>query len=81
LPLPEPPDVTASHGTLLVAAHGHPAIEATATDESAAAAPSVIEVGVRSTVQATPAWVMVTGSPEIVSVPVRVALPVLAATL
>jgi hypothetical protein len=70
-----------SQPTLLDALHRQPGAAATPTDELVPAPVRVIEVGVRSIVQATPACVTVTVSPEIVSVPVRDALPVLAATL
>jgi hypothetical protein len=80
-PLPLPPEVTVIHPTLLVVDQRHPGAVETLTDESPPALPRVIEVGVRSVVHATPAWVTVTGSPEMVSVPTRDVLPVFAATL
>ena len=63
---------------LLEAVHGHPA--ETETDAFAAEPSRVIPVGFKSTAQETPAWVTVTDWPEIVSVPVRDAVPLFAAT-
>ena len=81
LPLPEPPDVTVSHGTLLVADHRHPA-PSKPRDRRISAGRAERDRGRRQVDRAGDAGLGDRdGSPEIVSVPVRDALPVLAATL
>lgn len=79
--MPLAPDVTPSHAWLLETVHGHPAGADTATDDAVAAPPTVIEIGLRFTVHTAPACDTVMVSPEIVTVPVRLALPVFAATV
>ena len=81
LPVPEAPAVTVSQAELLDAVQAQPADVATVMDAVVPPPPRLIDVGVRLNVQAAPACVMVTGSPEIVSVPVLPWLEVLAATL
>lgn len=80
-PVPDPPDVTVSHPTLLDAAHTHPADAVTTTEPLVPAPLTVAEAGASVIVHAAPVCMTVTVSPEIVSVPVRDALPVFAATL
>ena len=80
-PDPVPPDDTESHGTELPAVHEHPAAAVTPTVPPLASGETVALVGEIANVQATPACVTENTLPAIVSVPVREAVEVFAATL
>jgi hypothetical protein len=80
LPVPDPPEPTLSQVALLVVLQAHvlPAVTETATDSPAAG--EVRLVGEIAYVHGVPAWVTLKVWPAMVIVPVRWAVPVLAAT-
>jgi hypothetical protein len=80
-PLPGDPDVTVIHVTLLDADHAHPAGAEIATDPLEPKPLSETEIGESVRVHAMPDWVTVTVWPAIVTVPVRVTMSGLLATL
>jgi hypothetical protein len=82
LPLPVAPAVMVIHEALLAAVHAQPAAAVTLTVPVAAAAVvSVLDVGEIVGEQVTPDCVTVNVAPPTVRVPVRLALPELAATV
>ena len=80
-PVPVLPAVTAIHASSLIAVHPHPAAALTVTTLEAPEAAAVVDVGESADTHETPAWLMVKVCPPIVSVPVRDAVRVFAATL
>jgi hypothetical protein len=80
LPVAEP-DVTVSQGELLDAVQAHVESVVTSTDSLVAPEPMLMAVGLRLNVQATPVCVIVSVSLPTLSVPVRDAVDVFAATL
>lgn len=81
-PAPGPALSTAIHATLLSASHAHPAGAVTVLFPNPPSAETAWLVGVIVTVQTLGAyWVTVNAIPAIVTVPVRVAVPVFAATV
>ena len=80
-PLPVPPDVTVSHVTLLAEDQAHPVWVATPIDPEDPAALIEMDVGVRLSEHAAPAWVIVNVWPDTVMVPVRCVGDGFAATL
>lgn len=80
-PLPEAPLVIVTHDAPLLAVQPQPAVVVTATESAAPPAPTDRLDGEIENEQPTPACVTVCVDPAIVSVPVRLAVPVFAATL
>jgi hypothetical protein len=82
LPVPVAPDVTRSHGTLLLAVHAHALVVVTVTVPVPPVAGTFWLVGLIEYVHGATnaAWLTVNVWPAMVAVPVRAA-PVLAATL
>ena len=81
LPVPVAPAVTVIHASLLVAVQPHPVDALTVTTLEAPAAATVDDIGDSAETHGTPACVTVKVWPPTVTVPVRDALPALAATL
>ena len=81
LPLPVAPAVTVIQASLLVAVHAQPPAAATVTVPVPAAEVGLAVAGEIVGVQGAPAWVIVKVLPPIVSVAVREAVLVFAATL
>ncbi len=81
LPVPLAPPVIVAQPTAELAVHAQPACVVTATDPVDAGEPTVALVGEMLKVHAVaPAWVTVKVWPPIVSVALRLVVPVLAAT-
>jgi hypothetical protein len=81
-PVPGPALITAIHATLLSASHAHPAGAVTVLFPNPPSAETAWVVGVMVIAQTLGAyWVTVNAVPAIVTVPVRVAVPVFAATV
>jgi hypothetical protein len=80
-PVSEAPALMVSHVALLVAVHAHVAGAVTITEPVVAAATTLADAGEIVGTQAGAAWVTVNVEPAMVSVPVRLVVPVLAATL
>jgi hypothetical protein len=81
LPLPVAPAVTVSQVALLTAVQLHPVAAVTAIAEVAAAEDTLVDVGAIVGAHVAPACVTVKVFPPTVSVPVRLAASVLAATV
>ena len=81
MPVPVAPAVMVTQPALLVAVHAHPVDAVTVTVPVPAAAVGLADAGEIAGVHGVPAWVNVKVLPPIVSVAVRDAVPVFAATL
>jgi hypothetical protein len=80
LPFPVAPDVTVIQESDVAAVHAHPVAAETVTVAEAALAPSAALTGDTLNVHAAASWETVKARPAIVTVPVRAAVPGLAAT-
>jgi hypothetical protein len=81
LPVPVAPALIVIHATLLVAAHAHPVPAVTVTVPVLAEETTLADVGEIAGVHGAAACETVNVSPPIVSVPVRVVVAGLAATV
>lgn len=80
MPVPDAPALIVIHAALLVAVHAHPAPAVTVTAPVPVVAATLADAGAIVGVQGTPFCVTVNVDPAIVSVPVRLVVPALAAT-